>query len=288
MCFGALISGNSTSFTTSSMQSIKITDQLGNTFEIDKPFRRIISLVPSQTELLFDLNVADNVVGITKFCVHPAGWRKEKEIVGGTKNHQLEKIHDLKPDLIIANKEENKKELIEKLQVKYPVYVSDIANLDASYQMISDIGLLTGTSEQAINIIASIKNGFQNLNSVVQSGTSSITVAYCIWRNPWMWAGNDTFINYLLGKCYFNNVVEETRYPELNFESIQQLNPDYIFLSSEPYPFKEKHIAEIKKVLPNTRIMLVDGEYFSWYGSRLIKAPLYFISLWNQIHSNTL
>ncbi len=269
------------------MQGIQLTDQIGNEILLEKPAERIISLVPSQTELLYDLGLTEKVVGITKFCVHPADWRKEKEIVGGTKNHQLEKIHELQPDLIIANKEENTKQLIEKLMGRYPVYVSDISNLDEAYLMMSDIGTLTYTTEKAESIIDSIQTGFENLIKV-QTNQQVFKVAYCIWRNPWMWAGNNTFINHLIELCKFKNVITDDRYPEIDWDKMKILSPDYIFLSSEPYPFKQKHIEEIKNILPNTRIMLVDGEYFSWYGSRLIKAPLYFISLLNQIHSNTL
>ncbi len=269
------------------MEAIKLKDQIGNDIFLEKPAERIVSLVPSQTELLYDLGLNKQVVGITKFCIHPSGWRKEKLIVGGTKNHQLDKIHRLQPDLIIANKEENTKQLIEKLQAQYSVYVSDISDLNDTFRMMSDIGVLTGAFEKSKSIIESIQLGFEGLKKVKPS-EPSIKVAYCIWRDPWMWAGRDTFINYLLDLCHFKNVVKMNRYPEIDWAEIKESSPDYIFLSSEPYPFKQKHIEELKSILPNTSIILVDGEYFSWYGSRLIKAPLYFISLLNQIHSNTL
>lgn len=269
------------------MKEIQLKDQIGNQIFLANPAQRIISLVPSQTELLYDLGLSPKVVGITKFCVHPADWKKEKSIVGGTKNHHLDKIHDLNPDLIIANKEENTKQLIEKLQSKYPVYVSDISNLEEAYQMMKDVAELTGTQDQAKNIIDSIKQGFQGL-SRTQKDLPSLNIAYCIWRDPWMWAGSDTFIDHLLRQCSFRNVIDENRYPEIALASIQQLAPDFIFLSSEPYPFKQKHIDEIKELFPKTHIMLVDGEYFSWYGSRLVKSPLYFTSLLKQVHSYTL
>lgn len=269
------------------MHRIALTDQIGNKIILEKPAERIVSLVPSQTELLYDLGLSHKVVGITKFCVHPADWRKDKKIVGGTKNHHLDKIHELEPDLIIANKEENTKQLIEKLQKKYPVYVSDISNMEEAFKMMKDVGELTGTQENASNIINSIKSGFEELRKA-KADSADLKIAYCIWREPWMWAGSNTFIDYLLDMCGFKNVIADRRYPEIEITAIEKLSPDFIFLSSEPYPFKQKHIEEIKVLFPDTHIMLVDGEYFSWYGSRLVKAPLYFISLLKQVHSYTL
>ncbi len=269
------------------MQAIEITDQIGNDVLLKKPATKIISLVPSQSELLYDLGLIQEVVGITKFCVHPSSWRKEKTIVGGTKNHHLDKIDELKPDLILANKEENTKQFIHKLSKKYPVYVSAVANLSEAYQMMKDVGVLTGTTEKARVLIDNIEQSFQNLK-LISLNKPYPEVAYCIWRDPWMWAGKDTFINHMLDFCQFKNVVTHNRYPEIDWDDIKQLAPQYVFLSSEPYPFQQKHVDELKAKLPDTNILLVDGEFFSWYGSRLLKASSYFASLLNQIKSNTL
>jgi len=238
---------------------------------------RIVSLVPSQTELLFDLRLEEKVLGITKFCVHPQNWLKEKTIVGGTKNANIEKIKSLQPDLIIGNKEENLKEELERLSTFAPVWVSDIETLEDSFQMIAQIGHFTNSVESANEIIEKINNGFPQLTD---STKSNKTVAYLIWRKPWMAAASHTFINNLLNKIGFVNVFEnETRYPEFSLEGLNKLNPDYIFLSSEPYPFKGKHADEIREILPHSKIVFVDGEFFSWYGSRLIRASDYFKKL---------
>jgi ABC-type Fe3+-hydroxamate transport system substrate-binding protein len=247
-------------------------DQLGNQVSLKYPPERIVSLVPSQTELLADLGLEKQVVGITKFCVHPSGWLRTKTIIGGTKNFQFDIIDDLKPDLIIGNKEENYLEGITRLKEKYSVWLSDIVSLTDAYSMISSLGKLTNTESKARQIIDQITRRLQTLEK-----KSANSVLYLIWRNPWMAAGPDTFINSMLTMLNLKNVLENvTRYPQLSMEQISDLRPDYIFLSTEPFPFREKHIDELKKICPTSRIILVDGEMFSWYGSRLIKAADYF------------
>lgn len=258
------------------------TDQIGHNFTLTTPPKRIISIVPSQTELLFDLGLEKEVVGITKFCVYPQQWFKNKKRVGGTKNLNLDKISALKPDLIIANKEENTQEQIELLQKFYPVYTSDISTLEESLNMITDLGIITEKPAAATSLLAKIKDGFTCLEK--NKIKKEISVLYLIWQDPFMSVGRDTFINGMLLRCGFKNVlINEGRYPEVNTEKIKELNPGCIFLSSEPYPFKEKHIQTIQKIVPEAKILLVDGELFSWYGSRLIYSSQYFIDLVNNL-----
>ncbi len=250
------------------------TDQLGQAIELKDPPSRIISLVPSQTELLFDLGLEEEVVGITRFCVHPGSWFQSKTKVGGTKNFQLDKIDSLSPDLIIGNKEENDRERIEKLKGKYPVWMSDIVTLEDALSMIQSVGAIVQKEPQAKTIIQQIREGFKG-----PGVKSPMRVLYLIWKNPWMVAGKNTFINSMLEQIGLLNVLQEERYPVLTDEAILELSPEVILLSSEPYPFREKHVDELKKLVPGARIQLVDGEMFSWYGSRLIKAPDYFNGL---------
>jgi len=239
--------------------------------------KRIISLVPSQTELLFDLGLEDETIGITKFCVHPEKWFRTKTRVGGTKSINIEKIRSLNPDLIIANKEENVKEQIEAASGIAPVWVSDIQNLEDALQMIKDIGQMTHKAPEAGAIIHEIDKAFQNINI---NPNGNRTALYLIWHRPWMTIGKDTFIHAMLEKLHLKNAFEHlNRYPQLSDEDIRNSNASLVLLSSEPYPFKEKHIALIRELLPEATIQLVDGEMFSWYGSRLIKAPEYFTSL---------
>lgn len=253
-----------------------ITDMTGREVEISFPPKRIISVVPSQTELLFDLGLAEAVVGITKFCVHPESWFRTKERVGGTKKLNLEKIRALKPDLIIANKEENEREQIEQLAKEFPVWISDIQNIPQALQMIQVVGQLTGTDTKANLLVDEIVQGFTNLHKA----NTAKRVAYFIWYNPWMSVGGDTFISNMIQTIGWQNVLkDQSRYPEITLEQLKAYNPELVLLSSEPYPFKEKHMAEIKAVLPDAEVMLVDGEMFSWYGSRMKEAVGYYGSL---------
>jgi ABC-type Fe3+-hydroxamate transport system substrate-binding protein len=251
------------------------TDQLGNAVTTyNGTPKRIISLVPSQTELLADLGLEQQVVGITKFCIYPPSWRKTKTIIGGTKNFHFDIIHDLKPDLIIGNKEENYQEGIVTLRETYPVWLSDIVTLEDARQMIQALGMLTARQQAAEIIVERINTAFATITPKTPR-----RVVYLIWRNPWMAAGTDTFIDAMLTSLGLVNAVQQPRYPVLTTDALADLRPDCILLSSEPYPFQEKHVAEWQQRCPNTRTILVDGEMFSWYGSRLIQAPAYFNSL---------
>lgn len=244
--------------------------------------QRIISLVPSQTELLYHLGLDAETIGITRFCVHPQAWFKTKLRIGGTKTVNIEKVRQLKPDLIIANKEENVKEQIEELAKDFPVWLTDVNNLSDALQMIADIGILTGRSLAANDLTDRISKAFGAIPKIEKP----VKTAYLIWRKPYMAAGSDTFINDMLQQCSFENIfLNESRYPEVNIAKLQAANCELLLLSSEPYSFKQKHIDELTSLLPGTGIVLADGEFFSWYGSRLLQAPAYFKHLITQIQS---
>ncbi len=248
----------------------KTTDQLGNYFEFDQRPQRIISLVPSQTELLYYWGLEERVVGITKFCIHPKEWYRTKPRVGGTKNIDLDKIHALKPDIIIANKEENSKEDIALLQQYYPVWLSDLICLEDVFDLFYRLGNLLDVVKEAAELSQQIQTNFARLREEI-STSNKLKVAYFIWQNPYMVAANQTFIHTVLEAAGFQNVWESLeRYPQVEIEAIQAAEPEFIFLSSEPYPFQEKHIALFQKICPKARVIIVDGELFSWYGSRLL------------------
>jgi ABC-type Fe3+-hydroxamate transport system substrate-binding protein len=257
------------------MAASSFSDQMGRTISIECPPQRIISLVPSQTELLAELGLAESVVGITKFCVHPEGWLKRKTIVGGTKKFQFEIIQKLNPDLIIGNKEENYREGIEALSRLYPVWMSDINVLQDALAMISSVGEITSMQQESNKIIGVIRSKFATIKK-----HNGQTVLYLIWKEPWMSVGSDTFIHHLVTLLGLSNVTgNRNRYPALSENEISLLAPEYIFLSSEPFPFRQQHVEEIQKISPQSKVLLVDGEMFSWYGSRLMKAPDYFNTL---------
>lgn len=260
-----------------------VIDQLGNTITFNYPPKRIVSIVPSQTELLFDLGLDDEVIGITKFCIHPIEKFASKTKIGGTKKLLIEKIRDLKPDLIIGNKEENTQSEVELLMQEFPVWMSDISNLEEAMLTIIQIGELVNRAPEAAYLNHLINAGFKDLQNLAIEKNINQTVAYLIWKDPYMFAGKNTFIDDILRKIGLNNVIQQSRYPEIELSKLQNANCQLVFLSSEPYPFKQKHIEEIELILPNAKVMLVDGEMFSWYGSRLVKAVNYLFHLQDQL-----
>lgn len=256
----------------------KLVDQLGRTVVVPDIPKKIISLVPSQTELLYDLGLAESIVGQTIFCIHPKAHFKFATKVGGTKKLNIQAIRNLQPDLIIGNKEENELGQILELEKEFPVWMSDIYNLADALDMIRQIGTVVCKQDAAEAMAKEIECGFR------EPGTNNLTsakVLYFIWRKPYMVAGRNTFINDMLQYCGMENAVSDknSRYPEITAEEITSLKPDIIFLSSEPYPFKEMHMEELTHLCPKAKIHIVDGEMFTWYGSRLIKAPAYFQKL---------
>ncbi len=241
---------------------------------------RIVSLVPSQTELLYDLGLNNEVVGITKFCVHPPAWFRSKTRIGGTKSVHIDQVKALQPDLIIANKEENLKEQVDTLSAICPVWTSDIGNLQQALQMIETIGNMTGKATAAQEMITTIRERFATLTPA----SPAIRTSYLIWKDPYMTIGGDTFINDMLTRCGFDNIFKDReRYPVVTPADISQLDCQLLLLSSEPFPFAAQHISALQQQLPNTKILLADGEMFSWYGSRLLHAPAYFESLIEQL-----
>lgn len=261
-------------------------DQMGRKITLPATPKRIVSIVPSQTELLYDLGLAEKIAGITWFCIHPAHYFNATEKVGGTKKLNFDKIAALKPDLIIGNKEENEKFQIEALEKEYPVWMSDINTLDDALQMIEMLGELTETEEKAKEICTDVSSKFSELNN---SNIYPTRTAYVIWRKPYMAASSNTFIDEMMKQCGMVNVFEgfvpknadneSLRYPMFTVDELKKLAPEIVMLSSEPFPFKNKHIQEIKEVLPNAAVLLVDGEMFSWYGSRLVHSVSYFDNL---------
>lgn len=254
-----------------------VTDQMDRSVRVPEHPQRIISLVPSQTELLHDLGLGDRVVGITKFCVHPDAWFRSKARVGGTKKVDMDKVRTLGPDLIIGNKEENSRADIEALEREFPVWMSDVRDLDDALDMIRRVGELTGTAGRANELIEAIEKGFRGLRPL----SPPLSAAYFIWRAPLMVAGPGTFIHDMLLRAGFTNAFAHRpeRYAEVAPAELAAADPDVILLSSEPYPFGEKHLQEFNLICPGTPVRIMDGECFSWYGSRLLMSPAYLHAL---------
>lgn len=234
---------------------------------------RVVCLVPSLTEYLIDLGV--DVVGRTKFCIHPRERVGVIPKIGGTKNVHIDKVVDLKPDLVVANKEENVKEQVEEIAAKgISTITTVITDYDSALSELLRLGKAVGRQEAAETIVEQIKTSFDSLPSINQS------CAYLIWKDPLMTIGHDTYIHNMLEKVGMTNVYgDQARYPTFSEKELIERNPSIVLLSSEPFPFGDQHIAYFKSLLPDSKVILVDGELFSWYGSRMLQAPDYFRSL---------
>ena len=240
-------------------------DQLGREHTLSALPKRIVCLVPSLTELLAYFELDQEVVGITKFCIYPEDWFKDKERVGGTKTIDIEKIKSLNVDLIIGNKEENTKEDIEALMQIAPVWMSDVNSIEDTYHLIASLSSIFNKEELGAQLIQNLQSYFQ-LHAKEGAGKS---VLYFIWHNPGFVAGKNTYIDSYLAALGYRNCVSVERYPDVN--TIGEINPDVVFLSSEPFPFQESHMSYYQSLYPDAEIKLVDGERYSWYGVRTLR-----------------
>lgn len=258
------------------MKRRRYRDQMGRILELKQTPKRVVSLVPSITEFLFDLDLVP--LGVTKFCVHPADARKRSKVIGGTKNPKVDHILSLQPDLIIANKEENRQEDINALNEQCPVYVSDVPAVESALEMMLALGEILERSSKSQMICDEIRSKWSQIPQKEEK-----TVVYLIWKDPYMAAGNDTYIHDVIHRLSWTNAINCPRYPQISLEEVESISPDLVLLSSEPFPFKEKHIAELSTNLPHSKVILVDGEAFSWYGSRMLPALEYFSKLHGEV-----
>jgi ABC-type Fe3+-hydroxamate transport system substrate-binding protein len=247
------------------------TDQMGRDIIIPNNIERIVSLVPSQTEYLYSLGLGHKIVGQTVFCIHPQDEFKNATKIGGTKKLQIEKIRALNPDLIIGNKEENDKIQIETLAAEFPVWMSDINTYPEAIGMMQEVANILSVTERGEQIVNEIDTQWERVRGVLQG-----SMLYLIWNEPYMAVGTDTFINHLCEHLGLKNTCISPRYPSFTSQEIANCNADYIFLSSEPYPFDNEDIKQIQTLNPKAKVVTIDGEICSWYGSRLTHIQAYF------------
>lgn len=257
----------------------KTIDQIGRHLQYTFPPKKIISLAPALTETMYDLGLEEEIVGRTRFCIHPHDKVKHAVNIGGTKDIKIDRIHKLNPDLIISEKEENTKEIVEELEKHYPVYVFEVQTVTDAFGMMTDLGQITNRNEQAQSRIKDIKKSIENLPHA-----QGKRVAYVIWKRPYMVVGKNTYIQSLLEQMGFINPFTsyEGRYPEVTEMDLKEANLDYLFLATEPYPFREKDITPMAELLPGVQPMIVDGEMF-WYGVKIIEAVPYFNRLFSHL-----
>lgn len=240
----------------------EFTDQLGAVVLIPRIPERIISLVPSITEYLYALGLGDRVVGITKFCIYPEEWFKNKPRIGGTKTPDVAKIKSLAPDLIIGNKEENRVEDIEHLKEIAPVWMSDVNSIEDMYEMIRDLAIILGVEAEGPKLVEQW-NAYFKSNCYQGQGKKAL---YVIWKDPIMVVGKNTYIDSYLTAIGYENCVKDARYPVWSENAAY--NPEVVLLSTEPYPFKETDFEYFKTLFPNAEVALISGEECSWYGVR--------------------
>ncbi|MDV7185984.1 helical backbone metal receptor [Lutibacter sp. TH_r2] len=267
------------------MKTIK--DQIGREILLKSTPKKIVSLVPSQTELLYDLALENEIIGITNFCVHPFNLKSTKVIVGGTKKVDYEKIKELKPDFILCNKEENSYEMLPELEKIAPTYFSDVNTIQDSIDLILHLGSILNRRTESDNMAHKIEYKLADFKEYMKNKPIR-KVAYFIWANPWMVAGNDTYINEILKLNKFDNIYGHmSRYPKINIEKIRwEGDPDVLIFSSEPYKFEDKHAMEIGSFTNRSITVFGDGEMFSWFGSRMLLAFDYFKELHKKLESH--
>ena len=238
---------------------------------------RIVSLCPSLTELVFDIGLGDSLVARTKFCVHPQPQVEAIEKVGGTKNPKIARIVELAPDIVLMNEEENRIEDAGALSAAgVNCHTSMPRTIAETAAMVRSIGAALGRSQQGDVIARDIETRGAE---VAARAHEPVRYAYLIWREPWMTVNNDTFVHALLANAGGVNVfgTMPDRYPTVTLEQIREASPDVVLLSTEPFPFAERHIEELagKTGIPRERIVVVDGELLSWHGSRTPRGIVY-------------
>jgi ABC-type Fe3+-hydroxamate transport system substrate-binding protein len=235
-------------------------DVRGREFVFSSPPRRVVSLVPSLTETLFDLGAGDTVAGITDFCIFPPGLPLPR--LGGTKNPRVDEIRTLAPDLVHMNLEENLRRHGDAIEAFAPVFVTEPKSVEDVALLIEQLGSIHDRVERAVELAAQLRE------EAASMPRRAFTFACPIWKKPWMWCGGDTYVSRLVEAAGGRNVLgERTRYPETTLDEVLALKPDVIFLPDEPYLFTNTDASEIKGVKV---IGPFPGHLFTWHGTRTI------------------
>ena len=233
---------------------------------------RIVSLCPSTTETLVDFGLADQLVGITRFCIHPADVVRGIRKVGGTKDPNLDRIRALRPDLVLLNEEENRKADYERLRCDLRVDATLVRRVQDVPEQLRYLGRLTGAEVRARARAQQVEEARTRL-AEARVGVEGFRYAYLIWRRPYMAVGGDTYVSDLFAEAGGKNVFEnaQDRYPEIDVVALRAARPDVVFLSDEPFPFKARHAAELRDEAPELRIELIGGDDCCWHGVRTLR-----------------
>ncbi len=247
------------------------TDAVGATHTRAASNARIVSLVPSITELLCDLGLENQIVGRTGFCIHPREIIKQIPKVGGTKDVNVEKLRKLAPTHVIVNIDENRRELVDEIKdfVEHIIVTHPLGPAD-NLGLFEMMGFLFCRVSEAAALAREFRSALNRLQSAHERPV--VRVLYLIWRDPWMSISQDTYISRMLKLVNWESFPQSpaTRYPSIDLEDYIGVI-DKVLLSSEPYAFREKHVDEVSSLFDGqTPVELVDGEMLSWYGSRAI------------------
>lgn len=256
---------------------MRVADATGRRFEVTEPVCRVVSLVPSLTEALFTFGAGDQVVGITRYCLEPPEGVATKPKVGGTKNPDVAAILALEPDLVVASAEENRQEDIGALLAAgVPVLVTLPVTVRGAIELLWQLAQLTGTLERAQPMLQRLLLDLARVHAEAL-GRAAVPTFCPIWRRPYMTIGPDTYMHDLLATVGARNIFADAhlRYPTVELGEVEARNPHLVLLPDEPYPFAEKHLAEVRQALADTvavragQVHLVDGKLLSWYGPRI-------------------
>ncbi|HEU5393471.1 MAG TPA: cobalamin-binding protein [Candidatus Methylomirabilis sp.] len=258
------------------MQTRRFRDALGREVSVPVLPRRVVSLIPSVTEICFALGAGDRVVGVTSFCTEPPAGVAEKVRVGGEKNPDLERIRRLRPDLVIANVEENRKPDVDALaESDIPVYVIYPRGVGEGITLLRTLGELLGVPAAGEAQAARVEAALEEVRRL-RAGCAPLRVFCPIWKNPWMACNRDTYVHDVLVTCGGENITAERpeRYPRVTLEEVAAAAPEVILLPDEPFRFGPKHLP-LFSVFPGMpavrdgRLYCIDGKWISWYGPRM-------------------
>ena len=252
-------------------QSLRLTDDVGATLELNRTPQRIASLVPSLSEALWWLGLGDKLVGVTRYCVRPADGFPWAERIGGTKNPDVPRIVGLSPDVVVANAEENRLKDIEELRsAGVPVFVTFPKTVTESAITLRKLGRLVGERERGNEMADAIDRAIDEAHA--RRASPPLRSFCAIWRKPYMAVGHGTYAQDVLHICGFESVLPVTRgrYPKVTLDDIRRLDPDVVLLPDEPFPFGPEHREDFEGW--RARVVIFDGTLLSWYGPRTPEA----------------
>lgn len=257
------------------MKTTRLRDDGGTLHEFAEPPQRIVSLVPSLTESIVTLGGANRLVGVTEWCVRPEEVVESITKVRGTKNPDIARILELGPDLVLANREENRQRHVELLRQHVPVFLTYPRTVFDALKTIEDLGVILDAVDRSSEIVEASE---RLLDEIHRTADPKLNVACLIWRDPWMTVGPDTYIHDLLGHFGFVNVFRDgnSRYPETTLDEVAEREPEVVLLPTEPYEFGEADRIEVehavRQTVPGCRVVVIDGSYLTWWGTRTLPA----------------